>query len=398
MNDAVIVDAVRTPAGKGKPGGQLSGVHPTELLSEVLRVLVGRNDLDPALVDDVIAGCVGQAGEQAMNIARSAVLGAEFPESVPATTIDRQCGSSQQAASFAAQGVIAGAYDIVIACGVESMSRVPMGSPLQGRDPFGPGLAARYPDGLVNQGVSAELIAARWKFDRETLDAYAARSHDRAAAAMESGAFAKEIIPVTAPGPDGDARVLTADETVRPGTDTAGLAALRPSFADEETGRRFPEIEDWRITPGNSSPLTDGASAVLIMSEAKAAALGLRPLARFHSFAVTGSDPLLMLTGVVPATQKVLARTGLTIDDIDAYEVNEAFAPVPLVWQQELGADPERLNPLGGAIALGHPLGASGTRLLTTLVHHLRTTGGRYGLQTMCEGGGMANATVIERI
>ncbi|QOV33203.1 thiolase family protein [Streptomyces ferrugineus] len=394
MTDAVIVDAVRTPSGRGKPGGQLSGIHPTELLSGVLRALVARNDLDPVLVDDVIAGCVGQAGEQAMNIARSAVLGAGFPESVPATTIDRQCGSSQQAASFAAQGVIAGAYDVVIACGVESMSRVPMGSALQGREPFGPGLAARYPDGLVNQGVAAELIAARWKFDRDALDAYAARSHARATAAAESGAFEKEIVPVT--GPEGSA--LTVDETVRPGTDAAGLAALRPSFADEMIARRFAEIEDWRITPGNSSPLTDGASAVLIMSEERAAALGLRPLARFHSFAVTGSDPLLMLTGVVPASQKVLARAGLVIDDIDAYEVNEAFAPVPLLWQRELGADPERLNPRGGAIALGHPLGASGARLLTTLVHHLQATGGRYGLQTMCEGGGMANATLIERI
>ncbi|MFJ3772316.1 thiolase family protein [Streptomyces sp. NPDC090075] len=394
MINAVIVDAVRTPSGRGKPGGQLSGIHPAELLSGVLRTLVARNDLDPDQVDDVIAGCVGQAGEQAMNIARSAVLGAGFPESVPATTVDRQCGSSQQAASFAAQGVIAGAYDVVIACGVESMSRVPMGSPTQGRDPFGPGVGARYPGGLVNQGVAAELIAARWKFDRDTLDAYAAQSHARAAAAMDRGAFRQELAPVV--GPDGG--VLTRDETVRPGTDAAGLAGLRPSFADEEIARRFPEIEDWRITPGNSSPLTDGASAVLIMSEDRAAALGLRPLARFHAFAVTGSDPLLMLTGVVPASRRVLTRAGLTIEDIDAYEVNEAFAPVPLLWERELGADPERLNPRGGAIALGHALGASGTRLLTTLVHHLRATGGRYGLQTMCEGGGMANATIIERI
>ncbi|CQR65575.1 thiolase family protein [Streptomyces leeuwenhoekii] len=394
MNNAVIVDAVRTPSGRGKPGGQLSGIHPTALLSGVLRALVTRTGVDPALVDDVIAGCVGQAGEQAMNIARSAVLGAGFPESVPATTVDRQCGSSQQAAAFAAQGVMTGAYDVVIACGVESMSRVPMGSALQGRDPFGPGLAARYPEGLVNQGVAAEIIAARWKFDRDTLDTYAAQSHARAAAAEAAGTFEREIVPVSTP----DGRVLTVDETVRPGTDTAGLAALRPSFADEAMARRFPEVEDWRITPGNSSPLTDGASAVLIMSEDRAAALGLRPLARFHSFAVTGSDPLLMLTGVVPASRKLLTRAGLTIDDIDAYEVNEAFAPVPLLWRQELGADPERLNPLGGAIALGHPLGASGTRLLTTLVHHLQATGGRYGLQTMCEGGGMANATLIERI
>ncbi|MFF9221707.1 thiolase family protein [Streptomyces viridosporus] len=397
MTDAVIVDVIRTPSGKGKPGGQLSGVHPADLLSRVLRALVERNDLDPALIDDVIAGCVSQSGQQTMNIARNAVLGAGLPESVPGTTIDRQCGSSQQAAHFAAQGVIAGAYDVVIACGVESMSRVPMFSSSQGEDPAGPAVAARYPDGLVNQGISAELIAARWKLDRSTLDEFSARSHARAAAAAASGAFDNEILPITVPGPDGTDRTLTTDETVRAATTVDGLGALKPSFRNEAMGERFPEI-DWSITPGNSSPLTDGASAALIMSAEKAAALGLRPRARFHSFAVTGSDPLLMLTGVIPATEKVLARAGLTIGDIDAYEVNEAFAPVPLVWQRELGADPERLNPRGGAIALGHPLGGSGTRLLATLLNHLEATGGRYGLQTMCEGGGMANATVIERL
>ncbi|GAB3141396.1 thiolase family protein [Amycolatopsis stemonae] len=388
MTTAVIVDAIRTPSGKGKPGGGLAGTHPTELLSHVLRELARRTGVDPVLVDDVIGGCVGQAGEQALNIARSAVLGAGFPESVPATTIDRQCGSSQQAAHFAAQGVLAGSYDVVIACGVESMSRVPMGTASMGQDAAGPAVAARYPDGLVNQGVSAELISARWKLSREDLDEYAARSHARAAATAAAGGFAAEIVAV------GE---HAADETIRPSTTADGLAGLRPSFRDEAIGSRFPEI-DWKITPGNSSPLTDGASAVLIMSEEKANALGLRPRARFHSFAVTGSDPLLMLTGVVPATQKLLARAGIGIDDVDAYEVNEAFAPVPLVWQRELGADPERLNPRGGAIALGHPLGASGTRLLTTLLNHLEATGGRYGLQTMCEGGGMANATLIERL
>ncbi|MFF7477036.1 acetyl-CoA C-acyltransferase [Streptomyces sp. NPDC008092] len=397
MTNAVIVDAVRTPSGRGKPGGQLSGLHPAELLSGVLRALITRNGLDPGSVDDVIAGCVGQAGEQALNIARSAVLGAGFPERVPGTTIDRQCGSSQQAANFAAQGVIAGAYDIAIACGAESMSRVPMGFATQGRDAFGPAVAARYPEGLVHQGISAELIAARWKFDRDAIDAYSARSHARASATARSGGFDNEIVPVTVRESDGAERTLAVDETVRPGTTTEGLSALTPSFRDEEIGRRFPEI-DWRITPGNSSPLTDGASAVLIMSEERAAALGLRPRARFHSFAVTGSDPLLMLTGVVPATQQVLARARLAIDDIDAYEVNEAFAPVPLLWQQEIGGDPEKLNPRGGAIALGHPLGASGGRLLTTLLNHLEAIGGRFGLQTMCEGGGMANATIIERI
>jgi acetyl-CoA acyltransferase len=325
------------------------------------------------------------------------VLGAGLPESIPATTIDRQCGSSQQAAHFAAQGVIAGAYDVVIACGIESMSRVPLGSATLGGDPFGPAVAARYPDGLVSQGVSAELVAAAWKLDRATLDEFSARSHARAASAGATGAFDDEIVPITVEGPDGTARNVTTDETVRPSTTVETLAQLQPSFYDPALDQRFPEI-DWKITPGNSSPLTDGASAALIMREGKATSLGLRPRARFRSFAVTGSDPLLMLTGVIPATQKVLARSGLSIEDIDAYEVNEAFAPVPLAWQRELAADPEKLNPRGGAIALGHPLGASGTRLLTTLVNYLEATGGRYGLQTMCEGGGMANATLVERL
>ncbi|MFC8102697.1 thiolase family protein [Streptomyces sp. NPDC057363] len=388
MNDAVIVDVVRTASGKGKPGGALSGVHPVDLLATVLQALVERNGLDPALVDDVIGGCVSQSDQQALNITRTAVLAAGFPESVPATTIDRQCGSSQQAAHFAAQGVLAGAYDIAIACGVESMSRVPMFSNARDADTSGARLARRYPDGLVPQGVSAELICARWDLDREELDAFAARSHQRAAAVIASGGFDGEIVPV------GEHRT---DETVRSGTTPDGLAGLKPAFATHPAAGRFPDI-GWRITPGNSSPLTDGASAALIMSSATAQRLGLRPRARFHSFAVTGSDPLLMLTGVVPATRKVLARSGLPIDDIDAYEVNEAFAPVPMVWQRELGADPDKLNPRGGAIALGHPLGASGTRLLATLVGHLEATGGRYGLQTMCEGGGMANASVIERL
>jgi len=391
VSNAVIVDIVRTASGKGKPGGALSGVHPADLLATVIRALIERSNLDPALVDDVIAGCVGQYGDQALNIGRNALLVAGFPDSVPGTTIDRQCGSSQQAAHFAAQGVIAGAYDVAIACGVESMSRVPMGSAVGTGDPRSP-LAARFPS-LPNQGVGAELIAARWKFDRETLDAYAARSHTRAAAYAVDGGFDKDIIPVTLP----DGSPHTVDETVRASTTVQSLAGLRPSFHTEEMAARYPEI-GWVITPGNSSPLTDGASAALIMSEEKAAALGLTPRARFHTFAVVGSDPEIMLTGPIPATHKALDRSGLALADIDAYEVNEAFASVPLAWAAEFDADEDRLNPCGGAIALGHPLGGSGTRLLSTLLNYLESTGGRYGLQTMCEGGGMANATIIERL
>ncbi len=397
MAEAVIVDAVRLASGKGKPGGALSGTHPVELLAHVLRALVDRNGLDPVRVDDVIGGCVQQVGEQALNISRTALLSAGFPESVPATTIDRQCGSSQQAAHFAAQGVIAGAYDIVIACGVESMSRIPMGTSPIGQDASGPGIAARYPEGLVHQGISAELISAKWKLDRESLDAYAAQSHPRAAAAAASGAFDREIVPIAVTDADGRRTEHRGDETVRGSTTADGLAGLRPSFRTDEFAARFPDAP-WQITPGNSSPLTDGASAVLIMSEKAAAELDLTPRARFHSFAVLGDDPLMMLTAPIPATRKVLDRAGLGIDDLDAYEVNEAFAPVPLAWAHELGADPAKLNPLGGAIALGHALGSSGTRLLTTLVNHLEATGGRYGLQTMCEGAGMANATIIERL
>ncbi|MGW4367228.1 thiolase family protein [Nocardia takedensis] len=388
MTSAVIVDAIRTPSGKGKAGGGLADVHPATLLSGVLKDLVERNDLDPALVDDVIGGCVTQSGEQALNISRTAVLAAGFPESVPATTVDRQCGSSQQAAHFAAQGVLSGAYDIAIACGVESMSRAPMFSNAQGKDANRAPLAHRFPEGLISQGIAAEIITQRWKLDRETLDAFAARSHRLAAETAAAGGFDNELVA---------AGTLTADETIRPTTSPEGLAGLRPAFASDEFKARFPEIE-WSITPGNSSPLTDGASATLIMSEEKANQLGLRPRARFHSFAVTGDDPLLMLTAVIPATRKALARVGLSIEDIDAYEVNEAFAPVPLVWQQDLNADPAKLNPRGGAIALGHPLGASGTRILATLLNHLEQTGGRYGLQTMCEAGGLANATIIERL
>lgn len=392
MRDAVIVDAVRTPSGRGKPGGALSGVHPVDLAAGVLRTVLERNGLESTQVDDVLMGCVSQVGDQAMNIARLAVLAAGFDETVPAATIDRQCGSSQQAAHFAAQGVIAGAYDIVIAAGVESMSRVPLGSSRAGGT-TAPGVAARYPDGLVNQGVSAELIADRWKLSREALDAYAAESHHRAADAVASGAFGGQIVPVTPPeGPP-----VTLDETVRPATTVDSLAGLPAAFRTDELAARFPHLE-WRITAGSSSPLTDAASAVLIMSEQKASELGMTPRARFHAFAVVGDDPMLMLTGPIPATRRILDRSGLALDDLDAYEVNEAFSSVPLAWLAELDADPAKLNAWGGAIALGHAVGASGTRLLGTLLARLEATGGRYGLQTMCEGGGMANATVIERV
>jgi acetyl-CoA acyltransferase len=396
MTDAVIVDVVRTASGRGKPGGALSGVHPAQLLASTIKALLDRTAVRGEAIDDVIAGCVAQVGDQALNIGRTASLVAGLPESVPATTVDRQCGSSQQAAHFAAQGVISGAYDIAIACGVESMSRIPLGMSDRGGDPTGP-LDRRYPAGLVNQGVSAELVTTQWKFGRGELDEFSARSHQRAAAAADAGAFDNEIIGVDVLGEGGALRQHLVDQTVRADTTVEGLAGLKPSFYTEELAGRFPEIS-WRITPGNSSPLTDGASAALIMSAEKAAELGLKPRARFHAFAVTGSDPLFMLTGVIPATRKILARSGLTLADLDAYEVNEAFAPVPLAWAHEFNADPKKLNPRGGAIALGHPLGGSGTRLLATMLNYLEASGGRFGLQTMCEGGGMANATIIERL
>lgn len=389
MRTAVLVDVVRTPSGKGRVGGALSDVHPVDLLAGTLNGLLDRvPGLDPETIDDVIAGCVTQSGNQAVNIARHAVLAAGLPESVPATTVDRQCGSSQQAVHFAAQGVMSGAYDVVVAGGVESMSRVPMGSDKQGQDAYGERIPQRYPGGLVPQGIAAEVIAARWNLDRDTLDAFAARSHRRAAEAAAGGHFDGELLAV------GEVR---ADETVRANTTVERLAQLKPAFQGLPAAERFPEV-DWRITAGNSSPLTDGASAALIMSEERAARLGLTPRARFHSFAVAGDDPLLMLMGVVPATRKVLDRAGMSIDDIDVYEVNEAFASVPLAWAAEVGADPERLNVRGGAIALGHPLGASGTRLLATLLGVMESCGARYGLQTMCEAGGLANAMIVERL
>ncbi|MFY7067013.1 thiolase family protein [Nocardiopsis changdeensis] len=388
MTTAVIVDAVRTPIAKGRPGGAYADVHPVDLHAHVLRALVERTGIDPARIDDVIGGAVGQVGEQSGNTARWAALAAGFPESVPAVTVDRQCGSSQQALHFAAQGVIAGAYDLAIASGVESMSRVPIGSQSLGRDFTGPGVGERYPEGLVPQGVSAELIAQRWGLDRGLLDEFSATSHRRAADAWAQGRFDAEVSPVNG---------LRTDESVRPDTTPEILAGLRTAFEDDHWKRRFPGLE-WRITAGNSSPINDGAAAVLVAGEEAARRLGLRPRARVHSFAVVGDDPLYMLTGIIPATEKVLARAGLRLDDIDAFEVNEAFAPVVLAWQKETGADPAKVNVNGGATAIGHPLGASGARLTATLLNVLEQTGGRYGLQVMCEAGGLANATVFERL
>ena len=390
-SEAVLIDVVRTPVGRGKPGGSLSDVHPVDLAAGVLAAVLERNGLESTQVDDVMLGCVSQVGDQSMNIARQAVLAAGFDERVPATTIDRQCGSSQQAVHFAAAGIAAGHNDIVVVGGVESMSRVPLGASAAGGSPMSPRLRERYRSGLVNQGVSAELIAHRWGLGRDALDAFAAESHARAARAWQDGFFDRTVIAVP------EAPDAATDETVREGTTVDRLGWLPASFRTDALAARFPEI-DWRITPGNSSPLTDGASAALLMSAERAQHLGLTPRARFRAFDVVGDDPLMMLTGPIPATHRVLERSGLTIDDLDAYEVNEAFASVPLAWAAELGADPARLNPRGGAIALGHALGSSGTRLLGTLIDHLEATGGRLGLQTMCEGGGMANAMIIERV
>jgi acetyl-CoA acyltransferase len=376
MREAVIVDAVRTPVGR-RDGG-LKSWHPVDLLALTLKSIVQRNKLDPALVDDVVAGCVGQAGEQAFNVARNAVLAAGFPESVPGTTVDRQCGSSQQAAHFAAQGVIAGSYDVAIACGVESMSRVPMGSNGAGPGkPFGPMVMRRYNDVVFHQGVGAEMMAERWKISRGELDAFSLESHRRAAHATEEGRFCNEIVPVGQ---------MTRDEGIRAEASLEKMATLKPAFKP-----------DGVITAGNSSQISDGAASVLIMERGVAERLGLRPLARFVAFALAAEDPVIMLSAPIPATRKILDLAGLSLDDVDRVEINEAFASVVLAWQRELHADLSKVNVNGGAVALGHPLGASGARLMTTLVHELQRSGGRYGLQTMCEGGGMANATLIER-
>ena len=392
MTTAVIVDAVRTAGGKRN--GKFRNWHSADLGSEPLKALVERNDLDPGVIDDVIMGCVMQVGEQSLNVGRNALLAAGYPESVPGTTIDRQCGSSQQALHFAAQGVIAGAYDVVVAAGVEVMTRTPMGSSVV-RDlgfPFGPRMMQRYAErgGLVGQGESAELIAEQWEISRDALDEFSVRSHTRAARATAEGRFDNEIVAVAVKDDEGNDtdELVTADEGIRPDSSVETLAKLKPAFRQE----------NGRVTAGNSSQITDGASATLVMSEEKAAALGLTPRARFHSFAVVGSDPITMLTGPIPATRLALERGGLTLDDIDLIEINEAFASVVLAWEKELKVDLDKVNVNGGAIALGHPLGASGAKLLATLLNELERTQGRYGLLTMCEGGGMANATIIERL
>ncbi len=392
MATPLIIDAVRTPMARGKPGGALSAVHPVELLATTLRALVERNGLDPALVDDVLIGCVSQVGEQSNNPGRMALLTAGFPAHVPATTIERKCGSSQQAVHFAAQGIASGAYDIAIAGGIESMSRIPMGSARLGADIFGPTLNARYAPGFISQGVAAELVAEKWRISRAEMDTYAAQSHERAERTRSAGGFDSEIVPITV-----DGVMVSRDETIRPSTTFEGLSGLKPVFGTPEMTERFPTVE-WGVTSGNSSQLTDGASAILLMNEATAERLGCKPRARFLAFDVVGDDPLLMLTAPIPATRRVLAKAGMTADQIDHFEVNEAFASVPLAWAREFPVARERLNPRGGAIALGHPLGASGARLMTTMLCGLEQTGGRFGLQTMCEAGGMANATIIERL
>ncbi|WP_336713828.1 thiolase family protein [Arthrobacter sp. USHLN218] len=389
--DALIVDALRTPTGRGRTGGALADIHPVDLLAQALTALVERTGIDPGEVDDVLIGCVSQTGEQSATPGRMAWLSAGYPVHVPAATIDRKCGSSQQAVHFAAQGILSGSYDMVIAGGIESMSRVPMGSARAGADPFGPTVTARYSPGLVSQGVAAELVAAKFGANRTAQDEYAARSHRLAAAS--AAAFEREIVPVRNP----DGTVVERDETPRPDTTTERLAGLKPVFETPELTARFPQV-NWSVTAGNSSQISDAASLVLMVSERKARELGLAPRARVHAMTAVGDDPLLMLTAPIPATEKILNRSGLSLDQIDHFEVNEAFAPVPLAWQNHFNLDIERINPRGGAIALGHPLGASGTRLLTTMLHALEDNRQRYGLQVMCEAGGMANATIIERL
>ena len=397
MREAVIVEAIRTPVGRR--GGAYADVHPVDLLAAVLRDLVDRTSLDAALVDDHIAGCVSQAGDQSMNVARNAWLAAGLPEGVPSTTVDRQCGSSQQAIHFAAQGVMAGAYDLVVASGVEHMTRVPLGSSMAGGNPFPPSLSLRYEGKLLPQGVSAELIASRWQISREEQDDFGYRSHERAAGATREGRFRDHLVLVK---PDGEGELLDRDEGIRMEPDRDRMRALEPAFRSPAFEEMFPGRLGWSVTAGNSSQISDGAAAVVVASDEWAEELGLRPRARLRSFAVVGDDPVLMLTGTIPATRRVLDRAGLTLQDIDVVEINEAFASVVLAWKRELDIPvawfEKHVNPNGGAIAMGHPVGASGARLMADLVAELERREGRYGLQVMCEGGGMANATIVERV
>lgn len=390
---ALIIEAVRSPFGRGRETGALAPVHPVDLLAGVIQALVSRTDVDPGRIDDVIIGCGIPVGEQAGNIARHAALAAGLPDAVPGTTIDRKCGSSQQALQFAAQGVVAGDIDVAVVGGVDMMGTVPMKANRLGRDALGPRLRARYPEGLGHQGIAAELIAARWKISREESDAWSLRSHQRAAAARDGGFLDHQIVPVARP----DGQTVATDEGIRPATTIEALAGLRPAFFDEAAAQRWPEI-DWVVTAGSSSQVSDGASAALVVADDVAAALGLIPRAAVVAGAVVGTDPILMLTGPIPATEKILTRTDLALADIDLFEVNEAFAPVVLAWLRETDAHPDRVNRYGGAIAFGHPPGASGCRLVATVLDGLDDVGGRYGLITMCEAGGMANATIVERL
>jgi acetyl-CoA acyltransferase len=401
MREAVIVEAVRTPIGKRN--GSLKDTHPVDLLAEVLKEVVSRAGVDPAQIEDNITGCVSQVGEQSLNVARNGWLAAGFPETIPSTTVDRQCGSSQQSIHFAAQGVIAGAYDLVVASGVENMTRVPMGSSTMGQNPFGQNLFARYEGKLVPQGISADLIATKWGITRQDSDDFGFRSHVKAAAATKAGYFKREILPLKVTGPDGEQVLLDYDEGIRMEPDRERMNQLQPAFLNPAFEEMFPGQINWTVTAGNSSQISDGASAVLIASREKAEQLGLTPRARFVSFALAGDSPILMLTAPIPATRRVLERAGLDLlKDIEVVEINEAFASVVLAWQRELDVPDDwfddHVNPNGGAIAVGHPLGATGAKLMTTMLHELERRGGRFGLQTMCEGGGMANATVIERL
>src|SRR2546426_900021 len=400
IREAVIVEAVRTPIGKRD--GSLKGIHPVDLLAEVLKEIVNRSGVDPAQIEDNITGCVSQVGEQSLNVARNGWLAAGFPETIPSTTVDRQCGSSQQSIHFAAQGVMAGQYDLVVASGVENMTRVPMGSSMMGQVPFSAALMARYDGKLVPQGISADLIATKWGITREDSDDFAFRSHQKAAAATRAGRFKREILPMKVTAEDGSQVLLDLDEGIRMEPDRERMATLPPAFQAPHFEEMFPGQLHWTVTAGNSSQISDGASALLIASREKANSLGLTPRARFVSFALAGDSPILMLTAPIPATRRALGKAGLTLEDIDDVEINEAFASVVLAWQRELGVGDdwfdEHVNPNGGAIAVGHPLGATGAKLMTTMLHELERRGGRYGLQTMCEGGGMANATIIERL